>query len=163
VRLWDTSHGVAVKTFDLGCPVGDVCWAPYSSTTFAAVTDDGKAVVFDLAVNHHGPMCEQKVVKKAKATKLAFNRRAPLLLVGDAAGGVTSFKLSPNLRKLTPIPVPPFKKVRARARAGGQGGQGGRVGCCYCCYCTCARHPACCVAPLRASDSTRARPSPLRV
>lgn len=122
--MWDTSQGVAVKSFDLGCPVGDVSWAPYSSTTFAAVTDDGKAVVYDLAVNHHGPMCEQKVVKKAKATKLAFNRRSPLLLVGDSAGGVTSFKLSPNLRKLTPIPVPPFRKVRARAC--GCGGGAGR-------------------------------------
>ena len=29
-------------TFDLNYPVGDVAWAPYSSTTFAAVTMDGK-------------------------------------------------------------------------------------------------------------------------
>ena len=29
-------------TFDLGSPVGDVAWAPYSSTVFAAVTADGK-------------------------------------------------------------------------------------------------------------------------
>ena len=116
MRLWDTTHGVAVKTFDLGCPVGDVCWAPTSSTSFAAVTDDGKVVVFDMAIDHHGPMCEQKVVKKAKATKLAFNARSPLLLVGDSAGGVSSFKLSPNLRRLTAIPSPAFKKVRC-ARA----------------------------------------------
>ena len=30
-------------TFDLGSAVGDVAWAPYSSTVFAAVTADGKA------------------------------------------------------------------------------------------------------------------------
>ena len=29
-------------TFDLGSSVGDVDWAPYSSTVFAAVTADGK-------------------------------------------------------------------------------------------------------------------------
>jgi len=32
-------------TFDLGSAVGDVAWAPYSSTVFAAVTADGKASV----------------------------------------------------------------------------------------------------------------------
>ena len=31
-----------VFSFDLGSPVGDVAWAPYSSTVFAAVTADGK-------------------------------------------------------------------------------------------------------------------------
>jgi len=31
-----------VFTFDLGSAVGDVAWAPYSSTVFAAVTADGK-------------------------------------------------------------------------------------------------------------------------
>ena len=29
-------------TFDIGSAVGDVAWAPYSSTVFAAVTADGK-------------------------------------------------------------------------------------------------------------------------
>lgn len=29
-------------TFDLSSSVGDVAWAPYSSTIFAAVTADGK-------------------------------------------------------------------------------------------------------------------------
>lgn len=114
-------------TFDLGSPVGDVAWAPYSSTTFAAVTDDGRAHVFDLSVDHHGPLCEQKVVKKAKATRLAFNRRHPhVLLVGDSAGAVTSLKLSPNLRRVAPITAAAVaaaggasaKKVRGKERVG---------------------------------------------
>jgi hypothetical protein len=33
-------------TFDLGSAVGDVAWAPYSSTVFAAVTADGKVCGF---------------------------------------------------------------------------------------------------------------------
>ncbi len=39
------------------------------------------------------------MVKKSKLTKLAFNPKHPILLVGDDRGVVTSLKLSPNLRK----------------------------------------------------------------
>ena len=43
VKLWDhTFPSAPVMTFDLGTAVGDICWAPYSSTVFAAVTDEGK-------------------------------------------------------------------------------------------------------------------------
>ena len=42
VRLWDGNRTQPVMTFDLDSPVGDVAWAPYSATVFAAVTDDGK-------------------------------------------------------------------------------------------------------------------------
>ena len=34
-----------VMSFDLGCPVGDAAWAPYSATVFAAVGDDGRVQV----------------------------------------------------------------------------------------------------------------------
>jgi hypothetical protein len=33
-----------ILDWDLGVAVGDVAWAPYSSTTFAAVTLDGKVI-----------------------------------------------------------------------------------------------------------------------
>ncbi len=80
--------------------MGDVAWAPYSSTVFAAVTSDGKVHVFDLAENKHEPLCEQKVVKRAKLTHVVFNQRDCILIVGDDRGGVNSLKLSPNLRKI---------------------------------------------------------------
>jgi hypothetical protein len=57
--------------------------------------------VFDLAENKHEPLCEQKVVKRAKLTHVSFNQRDPILIVGDDRGGVNSLKLSPNLRKVT--------------------------------------------------------------
>merc|ERR1711865_952871 len=88
-------------SFDLNMAVGDVAWAPYSSTVFAAVTSDGKVHVYDLNVNKHEPMAEQKIVRKSKLTKLAFNPKHPIILVGDDRGCVTSLKLSPNLRKAT--------------------------------------------------------------
>ena len=81
------------------CVAGDVQWAPFSSTVFAAVTNDGFVHVFDLAVNRHEPICKQKVVKRSKLTKLRFSRFDPILVIGDENGAVTSMKLSPNLRR----------------------------------------------------------------
>lgn len=42
VKIWDHNIPTPVLSFDLGNAVGDVAWAPYSSTVFAAVTSDGK-------------------------------------------------------------------------------------------------------------------------
>ncbi len=56
--------------------------------------------VFDLAENKHEPLCEQKVVKRAKLTHVCFNQSDPIVIVGDDRGGVNSLKLSPNLRKV---------------------------------------------------------------
>jgi dynein intermediate chain 1, axonemal len=100
VKLWHAGRGDgAVMTFDMGTSVGDVAWAPYSATVFAVGTADGKVAVFDLAQQKHKPMCSQKVVRKARLTKVAFHPSHPVLLAGDDRGCVTSLKLSPNLRK----------------------------------------------------------------
>ncbi|KAL6762450.1 WD40-repeat-containing domain protein [Haematococcus lacustris] len=100
VKLWDAAQPrKPVMSFDLNDTVGDIAWAPYSATVFAAVTDDGKVHVFDLNENKLLPMCSQKVVKKARLTKLLFNPKWPVILVGDDKGCVTSLKLSPNLRR----------------------------------------------------------------
>merc|ERR1712070_1188713 len=100
VRLWDHNHPYPIMSFDLNHSVGDVAWSPYSSTVFAAVTSDGKVHVYDLAENKHEPLCEQKVVKRAKLTHVEFNQDEPILIIGDDRGGVNSLKLSPNLRKV---------------------------------------------------------------
>lgn len=39
--------------YDLNSAVGDVAWAPYSSTVFAAVTTDGKVSASFLTVLSH--------------------------------------------------------------------------------------------------------------
>ena len=72
--------------FDLNSQVGDVAWAPYSSTVFSAVTGDGKVHVFDLHVDKYHPICTQPVVprKKAKLNHVAFNSHHPILVVGDS-------------------------------------------------------------------------------
>lgn len=103
VKIWE--HGSKTKdslfTFDLNSSVGDVAWSPYSSTVFAAVTDDGRVFVYDLSVNKYDPLCNQIVVqkKKTKLTHIDFNAHDPIIIVGDDRGDVTCLKLSPNLRK----------------------------------------------------------------
>ncbi|KAM9362211.1 dynein, axonemal, intermediate chain 1, paralog 2 [Symphorus nematophorus] len=101
VKIWDHTINTPVFTFDLNAAVGDVAWAPYSSTVFAAVTTDGTVHVFDLSINKYEAICQQPVVakKKTKLTHIDFNPIHPIIIVGDDRGYVTSFKLSPNLRK----------------------------------------------------------------
>ena len=40
VKLWDHNVASALKSFDLFMAVGDISWAPYSSTVFSAVAND---------------------------------------------------------------------------------------------------------------------------
>ncbi|KAJ8304486.1 hypothetical protein KUTeg_018069 [Tegillarca granosa] len=103
VKIWEISSRTTVDkaenaateysrkplfTFDLNNSVGDVAWAPYSSTVFAAVTADGKVFVYDLNVNKYEPLCEQMVAqkKKTKLTHIEFNPIHPIIIVGDDRG-----------------------------------------------------------------------------
>ena len=81
--------------------MGDVAWAPYSSTVFAAVTIDGKVHIYDLYINKYNPICVQAVVpkKKAKLNHISFNQSHPIIIVGDSKGVIHCLKLSPNLRR----------------------------------------------------------------
>ena len=74
-----------VFVFDLNSAVGDVTWAPFSSTVFAAATADGKVHVFDLSQNKYEALCEQIVTrkKKTKLTHISFNSKHPIIIVGD--------------------------------------------------------------------------------
>ncbi|KPA79025.1 dynein intermediate-chain-like protein [Leptomonas pyrrhocoris] len=101
VKLWMKGSPSPLVVFDLGDAVGDVAWAPYSSTVFAAVTAGGKVCVFDVAQNKTEPLCAQTVVKNAKLTHVVFSEADPILFVGDTRGTVLTLKLSPNLRKVS--------------------------------------------------------------
>ncbi|KXS13868.1 hypothetical protein M427DRAFT_45369 [Gonapodya prolifera JEL478] len=118
VKLWDISQTSPVMTFDLGGPVGDVAWAPFASTIFAAGTTEGKVFVFDLNVNKYEAICEQQVARKAKVTHVVFNGFSPVLLVGDDRGAVTSLKLSPTLvsvpAEITCVAVGEWNEDRSR-------------------------------------------------
>eukprot|EP01083_Nonionella_stella_P082516 227766_1 len=94
------SKAEPIISYDLGCSVNDVVWAPFSSTIFAAVTNDGKLHVFDLSQNKNAPLCSQQITKKSKnirLTRCSFPVGFPLVIVGDEKGNVFALKLSPNL------------------------------------------------------------------
>jgi dynein intermediate chain 1 len=107
IKMWDMQISRPIMTFDLGCAVGDVEWAPYSSTVFAAVTSAGMLYVWDLHEDKHTHLCEHSAMKKAKALHISFNSIDPIILVGDDKGGVNSFKLSNSLRKGPLVYQPP--------------------------------------------------------
>ena len=71
--------------FDLVSQVGDIAWAPYSSTIFAAVTFDGKVHVFDLKVDKYHAICSQQIVSKktGRLNHISFNPHYPVVIVGD--------------------------------------------------------------------------------
>ncbi|XP_046145422.1 dynein intermediate chain 2, ciliary [Osmia bicornis bicornis] len=108
IKIWEDDRMEPLFMFDLGVPIGDVQWAPYSSTVLACVSNDGKVTVFDLNVNKYRPICSQQIVnrKKNKPTRLAFNNKLPFIIVGDDKGTINTLKLSPNLR----LKVKPTKK-----------------------------------------------------
>lgn len=120
VKLWDHSHLSPIMSFDLGTSVNSIAWAPYSSTVFAAVSDEGKVNVYDLHANKYEQLCDQKIVRKARCTNISFSSRSPIILVGDSLGAVASLKLSPNLRKITERPVPVLKKGEAAVEPPGR-------------------------------------------
>lgn len=101
VKVWLRSSKKPLLTFDLGDSVGDVSWAPYSSTVLAAVTSSGKVCLFDLHANKNEPLCVQTVVKNAQLTRVVFSHVDPIVFVGDTRGTVLTLKLSPNLRVIT--------------------------------------------------------------
>ncbi len=48
IKMWDCDLERPVIAFDLQCAVGDIEWAPYSSTVFAAVNSSGHLYIYDL-------------------------------------------------------------------------------------------------------------------
>ena len=97
IKLWNMDMKRPITTFDLNNQIGDIAWAPYSSTVFSAVTSEGKLYVYDLNQNKHTYMCCQSTGKKANGLHVSFNPVDPVILVGDEKGGVISFKLSNSL------------------------------------------------------------------
>jgi len=106
VKMWNRDVKRALMTFDMGCAVGDIAWAPYSSTVFSAVTSEGMLFVWDLSQDKHSYLCKHPAMKKAKALHVSFNNEDPIILVGDERGGVNSFKLSNSLFKGPEVFVP---------------------------------------------------------
>ncbi|XP_024085896.1 dynein intermediate chain 2, ciliary isoform X2 [Cimex lectularius] len=106
VKIWEDKRSEPLFVFDLECVVGDIQWAPYSSTVFAAVTSDGNIHIYDLNINKHDAICVQTIFafEQSIATRLRFNNKIPIILAGDSKGHVISVKVSPNCRLPTKAP-----------------------------------------------------------
>lgn len=105
VKLWDADETDPIITYDLNHPVGDVAWAPFSATVFAAVTTDGRVHVFDLSQNKNGPLASARVTSSKKGqplTHVAFSPKDDILVVGDNQGTTTVLKLSEGLATRMP-------------------------------------------------------------
>lgn len=111
IKLWEVNTSTPIMSWDLNTSVADVAWAPWSSTVFAAITNDGKLRLYDLAVNKHEPVGETRVCKQKKPslkdkdkvnpdkpphmpTHLAFNPRDPVLSVGTNYAVLKILKLT---------------------------------------------------------------------
>jgi dynein intermediate chain 1 len=108
--MWRLDMKRPIVTFDLDNEIGDIAWAPYSSTVFAAVTStalkEGRLYIYDLDQDKHQELSCMPTTRKSKALHVAFNPTGPYILVGDESGGVISFKLPSSLSQgpLTPDP-----------------------------------------------------------
>ena len=64
-----------------------MAWAPYSSTVFSAVTEEGKVILYDLDITKYKPICSQKIVsfKVGVLNSLMWNTYYPYIFISCAA------------------------------------------------------------------------------
>ncbi|XP_047482168.1 dynein axonemal intermediate chain 1-like [Penaeus chinensis] len=101
VKIWLLGCVTPIIIADLSSPVGGLAWASSNSTVFVAVTDDGRAHVFDICLRKTKALCTQ-TIRQGRWSRLscvAFNPFEPVILVAGERGFILSLKLSPNLRK----------------------------------------------------------------
>ncbi|XP_050420247.1 dynein axonemal intermediate chain 1-like [Adelges cooleyi] len=100
VKVWEDKSDTALLTFDLLWSVSDVLWSPFSSTVFGVVTEDCDMVFYDLDADKFKNICSQPIQpeNQFQLTKMAFNWRMPIVIVGSSRSHVVTLKMSPNLR-----------------------------------------------------------------
>ena len=59
IHIWHKDLSKPLLSYSIGSPVGDVAWAPYSSTVFTVVTSDGMVVLYDISIDKYSPVCKQ--------------------------------------------------------------------------------------------------------
>ena len=79
--------------------VGDIAWAPYSSTVFAAVTEDGRLHLFDLHLKRYSPICCQVdqiwLLEGRQCRQLCFQ-----LIVSSDVGKLNTIAFNLEVRKM---------------------------------------------------------------
>ncbi len=87
----------AVITLDLGCPVGDAAWAPYSATVLAAAGEDGRVQVGaqDMCLYTHYMATLNKVCSNIEdGFSQREDRTSPQDLASTNLPSIISYKIS---------------------------------------------------------------------
>ncbi|RKP00336.1 hypothetical protein CXG81DRAFT_19698 [Caulochytrium protostelioides] len=93
IRIWHTECDEAVLKLSVGrYAVMDVEWAPWSPTLLAAVTNDGRIEIWDLAHSTLDPVISHPVLER-HFTACRFAPHVPSLLVGNSEGDVSVHRL----------------------------------------------------------------------
>ncbi|CAL6005435.1 Dynein_intermediate chain [Hexamita inflata] len=100
LKIFQIKKQQPLYTYDLQAPVTSVTFSNTVSTVLVAGTAFNNIHIFDFEQNKEKELCVQKVVPdQARLTAVSMNQFYPIITVGDSAGVVRVFKLSPNLRK----------------------------------------------------------------
>ena len=59
IHIWHRDLSKPILSYSIGSTVGDIAWAPYSSTVFAVVTSEGTVVLYDISIDKYSPLCKQ--------------------------------------------------------------------------------------------------------
>uniref|UniRef100_A0A2S2QV56 Dynein intermediate chain 2, ciliary n=1 Tax=Sipha flava TaxID=143950 RepID=A0A2S2QV56_9HEMI len=100
VKLWEDDSEGPLIMINLRRALCDVHWSPFSSTVFVILTVDCHMIFYDLNVSLKKPVCDQLIqsAEEDRPTRMIFNKRVPMVLVGSSRSTVITFKLSPGLR-----------------------------------------------------------------
>ncbi|XP_050705726.1 dynein axonemal intermediate chain 1-like isoform X2 [Eriocheir sinensis] len=102
IKVWFQHSKTPLVVLDVGGAVAGVAWSPYNSSVLVAITDECRAFVFDLSVRVCTPLCVQPMAQRRplKASCVTFSPFYPIIFIGGEKGHLSSFKLSPNLRRV---------------------------------------------------------------
>eukprot|EP00644_Phytophthora_capsici_P009169 jgi/Phyca11/541427/estExt2_Genewise1Plus.C_PHYCAscaffold_60767 len=95
LKLWHQAdpRGDSTLTFhsvDLAQAVLGASWSPSDAAVFAAVAEDGRIELWDLAQSTLDPIVLEVPLE---CTTVAFAPKAPVLVVGDSTGDVTVYRV----------------------------------------------------------------------
>lgn len=101
IRIYSILQAQPVLTIEPGEGyITSVQWSPVRASVFAATTQSGHLLIYDLKNGHTIPVHKiQACPQKDPVFSCQFNSQQPSLLsVGDATGYIHIYKLSSNLR-----------------------------------------------------------------
>ncbi|CAK4646686.1 unnamed protein product [Aphanomyces euteiches] len=117
VKLWHQAEPQELLTFrsvDLAHGVYAIAWCPNHATIFGSVTEDGRVEIWDLEQSVLDPIVTHVPKENVPCTAISFAPSSPVLVVGDATGDVTVYRvptLAQGLQMTTDEQIERLKRV----------------------------------------------------